>query len=237
MTTYVSTGCLWNAEAGPLEGDDDPSLKVRRKAQREPLWTNACLSCFADLDFASRALLLSQSGAGASCALTVLPTGPDFVVPSEEFRVLLLRRLRLALPLAPKAMPVWRRLDSLGDHRSACAQVGVLAHRAGPLERAAARICREAGVRVATRVALLRELNLDVPPLTAGGLRSSHGVPLWRGAQIAVDTTLVRPVQPLAPGRAQRWHFNKPRRASSARTPSRPRTLSLGCLQKPASPS
>ena len=115
-------------------------------------------------------------------------------------------------------MPVWRRLDSLGDHRSACAQVGVLAHRAGPLERAAARICREAGVRVATRVALLRELNLDVPPLTAGGLRSSHGVPLWRGAQIAVDTTLVRPVQPLAPGardpgpmRGQRWHFNKPK--------------------------
>ena len=92
-------------------------------------------------------------------------------------------------------MPVWRRLDSLGDHRSACAQVGVLAHRAGPLERAAARICREAGVRVATSVALLRELNLDVPPLTAGGLRSSHGLPLWRGAQIAVDTTLVRPVQ------------------------------------------
>ena len=44
---------------------------------------------FADLDTASRALLLSQSGEGASCALTVLPTGPDFVVPSEEFRVLL----------------------------------------------------------------------------------------------------------------------------------------------------
>ena len=44
-----------------------------------------------------------------------------------------------------------------GDHWSACAQVGVLARRAGPLERAAARICKEAGARV------LRDLNLDVP--------------------------------------------------------------------------
>eukprot|EP00439_Symbiodinium_sp_Y106_P036756 s6569_g4.t1 len=231
-------------------GKHNFSRVVCLRAQRAPpaVPDDGHASCLSPskrpLDSASRALLLSQNGAGASCALTVLPTGADFVVPSEEFRVLLLRRLRLALPLAPRRCQCGRRLDSLGDHRSACAQVGVLAHRAGPLERAAARICREAGVRVATRVALLRELNLDVPPLTAGGLRSSHGVPLWRGAQIAVDTTLVRPVQPLAPGardpgpmRGQRWHFNKPRRASSARTPSRPRTLSLGCLQKPASPS
>ena len=50
---------------------------------------------------------------------------------SEEFRVLLLRRLRLALPLAPKRCRCGRHLDNLADHRSACAQVGVLAHRAG----------------------------------------------------------------------------------------------------------
>ena len=114
---------------------------------------------FADLDTASRALLLSQRGEGASCALTVLPTGPDFVVPREEFRVLLLRRLRLALPLTPKRCRCGGRLDSLGGHCSSCAQLGVLAQRAGPLERAVARTCREAGARVATNVAL-RELNL-----------------------------------------------------------------------------
>ena len=120
------------AEAGPFAGDDDPSPKVRRGWQRS---AGAAVDkrvfevLFAELDSASRALLLSQSGAGASCALTVLPTGPDFVVPSEEFRVLLLRRLRLALPLAPRRCQCGRRLDSLGDHRFACAQVGVLAHR------------------------------------------------------------------------------------------------------------
>jgi len=110
-----------------------------------------------NLDSASRALLLSQNGEGASCALTVLATGADFVVPSEEFRVLL-RRLRLALPLTPERCRCGGGLDSLGDHRSSGAQVGVLAQRAVPLERAVARICREAGARVATNV-VLRELS------------------------------------------------------------------------------
>lgn len=101
----------------------------------------------------------------------------------------------MALPLAPRRFQCGRRLDSLGDHRSACAQVGVLAHRAGPLERAAARICREAGARVATSVAL-RELNLDVPATDGRRIEVvANGLPLWRGAQIAVDTTLVSPVQ------------------------------------------
>ncbi len=101
----------------------------------------------------------------------------------------------MALPLAPRRCRCGRRLDSLGDHRFACAQVGVLAHRAGPLERAAARICREVGARVATSVAL-RELNLDVPATDGRRIEVvANGLPLWRGAQIAVDRTLVSPVQ------------------------------------------
>ena len=41
------------------------------------------------------------------------------------------------------------RLHPLGDHRAASAQSGeVLRSRGGPLERAAARVCREAGARV-----------------------------------------------------------------------------------------
>ena len=66
-----------------------------------------------------------------------------------------------------------------GDHRFACAQVGVLARRAGPLDQAAARICREAGARVAAHVAL-RDLNLDVP--AADGRRIevvANGLPIW----------------------------------------------------------
>ena len=148
-----------------LEGTVPPSAPTRRGWQQSAgaaVDKRALEMLFSDLDSASRALLLSQSGEGASCAITAIPSCPDFVVDSGEFRTFLLRRLRLALPLAPRRCRCGGTLDELGDHRSACAQVGVLAHRAGPLERAAARICREAGARVATSVAL-RDLNLDVP--------------------------------------------------------------------------
>ena len=193
----------WASLLGGTDGanpakEEDSSLQSRRGWQRSAsaaVDKRAFEMLFADLDTASRALLLSQSGEGASCGLTVLPTGPDFVVPSEEFRVLLLRRLRLALPLTPTRCRCGGRLDSLGDHRSSCAQVGVLAQRAGPLEPAVARICREAVARVATNVAL-RELNLDAPATDGRRIEVvANGLPLWRGAQIAIDTTLVSPVQ------------------------------------------
>ena len=62
------------------------------------------------------------------------------------------------------------------------------------MERAAARVCREAGARVATNV-LLRDMNVDVP-LTDGRRIEvlANGLPIWQGAQAAVDTTLVSPV-------------------------------------------
>ena len=119
----------------------------------------------------------------------------DTDVPDAEYRILLLRRLRLPLPLTPARCPCGGNLDALGDHRSACVQVGVLARRAGPLERAAARIGREAGARVATNVSL-RDLNLDLP--AADGRRIevvANNLPMWQGAQIAVDTTIVSPLR------------------------------------------
>ena len=150
---------------------------------------------FHDIGATSRALLLSQAGDAASCAFTALPTSADTRVPDAEYRVIHLRRLRLPLPLAPQRCPCGGRLDEYGDHRSACAQVGALARRAGPLGRAAARICKEAGARVASHVAL-RDLDLDVP---AGDGRRveivANGIPIWQGAQIAVDATIVRPVR------------------------------------------
>ena len=181
-----------------LEDDAGPSAPTRRGWQQSAgaaVDKRALEMLFSDLDSASRALLLSQSGEGASCAITAIPSSPDFVVDSGEFRTFLLRRLRLALPLAPRRCRCGGTLDELGDHRSACAQVGVRAHRAGPLERAAARICREAGARVATSVAL-RDLNLDVPATDGRRIEVvANGLPLWQGAQIAVDTTLVCPVR------------------------------------------
>ena len=149
---------------------------------------------FSELDPTSRALLLSQAGEAASCAFTAFPTTFDTRVPDEEYRVMLLRRLRLPLPLAPRRCSCGGGLDVYGDHRSACAQVGVLVKRAGPLEQAAARICREAGARVAAHVAL-RDLNLDVPAADGRRIEVANGLPIWHGAQIAVDATTVSPIR------------------------------------------
>ena len=63
------------------------------------------------------------------------------------------------------------------------------------LERAAARVCREAGARVTTNTRL-SDLNLDhinrhddrrIEVIT-------NGLPLWGGARLAVDTTVVSPL-------------------------------------------
>ena len=68
----------------------------------------------------------------------------------------------------------------MGDHRAACPTAGVLGARGAALERAAARVCREAGARVATNV-FLRDMNVDVP--LADGRRIevlANGLPCGR---------------------------------------------------------
>ena len=70
--------------------------------------------------------------------------------------------------------------------------LGFLAEGGHVVESVVARICREAGGRVATNV-LVRDLGLDVH--NAGDARRlevvADGLPLFGGAQLAVDTTLV----------------------------------------------
>ena len=97
---------------------------------------------FSDLTPASRALLLPQAGPFAARVFNVTPTRDDVSVPSALFRVLLLRRRCRG------------QLDALGDHQTACATSGVLATRALPFEHAEARVCREAGAKVARNVRL-----------------------------------------------------------------------------------
>ena len=65
--------------------------------------------------------------------------------------------------------------------------------RGWALESVAARICREGGGRVTTNV-LVRDLDLALPGAVADGRRLEvvvDGLPLFGGAQLAVDTTLV----------------------------------------------
>eukprot|EP00439_Symbiodinium_sp_Y106_P022490 s283_g2.t1 len=87
--------------------------------------------------------------------------------------------------------------DLFGDHLAACPRSGVLRARGGPLERAAARICREAGATDAT-VALnvrFRDLNVDVARQDERRIEViANGLALCGGSQLAVDTTLASPL-------------------------------------------
>ena len=109
---------------------------------------------------ASQALLDSQSGPHASRPFTTIPYNANTTYPSHLFCLLLLRRLRLPLPLSARQCRCRRALDPLGDHRAACPQAGILRSRGVPLERAAATICREAGARVTTNTKVA-DLNLQ----------------------------------------------------------------------------
>ena len=79
--------------------------------------------------------------------------------------------------------------------RAACARTGVLGRRGFAVESAAARICPEAGGRVTTNV-LVRDLDLAAPNVRARRLEVVvDGLPLFAGAQLAVDTILVSALQ------------------------------------------
>ena len=138
---------------------------------------------------AERVLLRSQRGPLASAAVTALPTTRATRMDGQPFRILLLRRLRLPLPLSSRTCRCGRQLDSLGP---ACSEAGVLGRRGFALEVAAAHVCREAGARVSTNVCV-RDMDL-----TAFDVMDSRrlevvadGLTTFRGAQLAIDTTLV----------------------------------------------
>ena len=63
------------------------------------------------------------------------------------------------------------------------------------MESAAARVCREAGARVSTNV-FVRDLDLAVVGQDGRRLEVvADGLPLFGGAQLAIDTTLVSPIR------------------------------------------
>ena len=107
---------------------------------------------------------------------------------------------------------------------SACATFGVMA-----TPRLAARICREAGARVARNIRLA-DMNVDVPVADARRIEVvANGLPLWHGSQLALDATIVSPLtrlgeahlpmsSPAALSMLQRAASDiKPTRSSSAR--------------------
>lgn len=123
----------------------------------------------------------------AGRVFTTIPYGPESTYSSKHFRLFILGRLRLPLPLSARTCRCCRTLDPLGDHRSACAQSGLLRRRGGPPWNE-----RQLGY------ALRPERGLSIPSVHRLDHRKievvANGFPLWGGCQLAVDTTLVSPL-------------------------------------------
>ena len=140
---------------------------------------------------ASRAHLRSHSGCNAGAALAHAPTTKGYTIPPQLFRVLLLERLQLLLPVTEVTCEgCHSALDARGRHRAACTLSGRVKKRATPIERVLARVCREAGARVRFD-AYLRDMNVDV--VASDGRRIevlAQDLPCCGGAQLAVDITL-----------------------------------------------
>ena len=102
--------------------------------------------------------------------------------------LVLLRRLRMPLPLSVRRCSCGRILDPFGHHRAACSTVGVLRRRGFAVENAVPQICREGGARVSTNI-FVRDLDLDV---------ALHG---WQKARSCGGRVVSFRVYPAGPGR------------------------------------
>ena len=148
------------------------------------------------LSATEQAMLRSQGGPLSCVPFSCFPTSALSRFDASHFRVLMLRRLWLPLPSSSRNYRSSLLLDVLGHHRAACAEAGVLGRWGFALESAAARICREAGARVGTNVMvrdmdLLPQSHLDTRRLEV----VADGLPLFHGAQLAIDTTMVSAVR------------------------------------------
>ena len=140
-------------------------------------------------------MLLSQAGQNAGRWLTAIPSSAATTLRPVRMQVALRRRLRWPLPLGPRrcgGTGCARELDDLGDHWASCMRTGRVRRRARPLERAWARVFREAGGRVLENV-FLRDMGIaGVLPRDGRKLEVvATGLPLARGVPLAVDATMV----------------------------------------------
>ena len=136
-----------------------------------------------------------------SSVLNRVPCPGFLFPPSLPLLLLAFRSLRVLffaggfLLLASRTCRCGRLLDVLGHHRAACARASVLGGRGFSVESAAARVCREARARVSTNV-FVRDLDLAVVGQDGRRLEVvADGLPLFGGAQLAIDTTLVSPIR------------------------------------------
>ena len=164
--------------SGHMDGNTTRPLLPNSSSREAAVLTNSSASI--------QAYLWSHSGYGSSHIFCGSPSSPEF----HLFRTLVLERLRLLLQVAEASCECGARLDSLGRHRAACLCSGRLRSRALAPERTIARVCREAGATVRCN-AKLREMNVDVAASDERAVEVlASGLPLYHGAQLAVDITL-----------------------------------------------
>ena len=171
----------WHALAGVRPGSREPEDfepgVLRDGWQHEA--TSRIELHFRDSDFRS------QGGPGAGSAMSTCPTSRLTKIPPHLFRLVLLRRLGLPLPLTARSCRCGRPLHSRGRHGEACVRAGVLEGRGWAMESAVARGCREAGGRGTTNV-MVRDLDL----IQSGVIDARRlemvvdGLPHFGGAQL-----------------------------------------------------
>ena len=108
----------------------------------------------------------------------------------------LVAQIATSSPPNPRNCRCGHHLDVFGHHRAACARAGVLSRRGYALESVMARVCREAGGRVTTNVPV-RDLDLEIAD-RADARRlevAVDGLPLFGGAQLAIDATIVSAIR------------------------------------------
>ena len=193
------SGALWSTvhvhKGSKTQMMLDHDIAAGNGWQANTLTVSLSTAVWPRLSDTSRALLRPQGGPLAGIPFSCCPSSFHSRLASQVFRVLLLRRLWLPLPPTKRTCGCGRLLDSFGHHSAACANVGVLGRRGFALESAAARVCREAGARVSVNQ-LVRDLDIAAPD--AGDNRRlevvADGLPLFHGAQLAIDTTMVSPL-------------------------------------------
>ena len=150
-------------------------------------------------------------------------------MPSPRFRVLLLRRLRLPRPVAPRTCAGRGRLTpwaTTGLHVRPPVCSHLEPSRPSPSSRAGqARVCQEAGARVACNVRRA-DMNIDVPVCDDRRIDVvANGLSWWHGTQQPVDATIVSPVmraggaQPDGAARRKRHQTYTPSSCAHAAAP------------------
>ena len=174
---------------------DDAEPGVRRHGWRAAQKVDDCFlsgALWPGLSLPSRALLRSQGGPLAGLPFTCFPTAAHSRFDAEPLRVLLLRHLWLPLLPSSRNCRCGVPLNSSDNHRAVCAVAVVLGRMCFAVESATARVCREAGARVSLNVRV-QDMDL-VRPSACDNRRLeivADGLPLFHGAQLAVDTTVV----------------------------------------------